>query len=125
MFAKCLNMMKNENVLLDPNSEALWGAVGVTNITQAHCSHMQEPAGDEVQSRCPKRFSLENRAKGIGSAAKENYRLVTSRIVIQYRIFLLCQSEIRTLVCRSGDLTGNDHIALGKISATFMKPANA
>ena len=30
MFAKCLNMMKNENVLLDPNSEALWGwAVGI------------------------------------------------------------------------------------------------
>ena len=25
MFAKCLNMMKNENVLLDPNSKALWG----------------------------------------------------------------------------------------------------
>ena len=56
------------------------GGGGVTNIRQAHGSHMQEPAGDEVQSRCPKRFSLENRAKGIGSALKENYRLVTSTL---------------------------------------------
>ena len=29
MFAKCLNMMKNENVLLDPNSEALCGGGGL------------------------------------------------------------------------------------------------
>ena len=28
LFSKYLNMVKNENVLLDPNSKALWGGVG-------------------------------------------------------------------------------------------------